>query len=107
MEFDFDVARIEVRPSASFWGPYSFNFKGRLPDPAGDPIADVTVKSTLNGVETTTDLIDGTPALSSPVVQVKFKYPGDAAKGKHVLKFMVTLQGGGVNEFVFGYVEVI
>lgn len=66
----------------------------------------MTVKSYLNGVETTEDLIDGTPALSSPIAQVKFKYPGDSRKGKHILEFVVTLQGGVVNEFVFGYVEV-
>ncbi len=106
MEFDFDVARIEVRAGASYWGPYNFNFKGRLPDPTGDPIMDVTVKSFLGDQDTTAELIDGAPVLNSPALQVRFKYPGDARKGRHVLRFTVTLAGGGMNEFAFGYVEV-
>ncbi len=35
------------------------------------------------------DLIGGAPVLNSPAVQVRFKYPGDARKGRHVLKFRV------------------
>ncbi len=66
----------------------------------------MTVNSYLDDVETTVDLIDGVLVFNSPAVQVRFKYPGDARKGRHVLRFTVALAGGGVNEFAFGYVEV-
>jgi len=68
-----------------------FSFRGALPDPAGDPISDV---------------IDRPPQIVSPAVRLKFKYPGESRKGKHVLRFTVTLAGGGENGFEFGYVEV-
>lgn len=106
MNFDFDEARIRVGESTDSWGPYVFSFRGALPDPAGDPISNVIVKSFLGAAETTDDLIDGAPEIVSPAVRLKFKYPGETRKGKHVLRFTVTLAGGGENGFEFGYVEV-
>jgi len=105
-KLDFDVASINVNPVIQYWGPHSFSFKGRLPDPAGDPIAAVDVKSFLDGMDTTADLISGIPDVATPQVGVLFKYPGDALKGRHILQFKVTTTRGGVNTFNFGYVEV-
>lgn len=89
-----------------YWSPYSFSFRGALPDPAGDPISDVIVKSFLGATETTADLIDGAPEIISPAVRLKFKHPVESRKGKHVLRFTATLAGGGENGFDFAYVEV-
>lgn len=107
MEFDFDVGKIKVHKDTTKWGPYVFDFKGRLPDPNGDPIQTVDVKSFLDGVDTTSALISGTPDVATPQVGVLFEYPGDALKGRHILEFKVTTIRGGVNIFNFGYVEVI
>ncbi|NLI33974.1 MAG: hypothetical protein GX422_14525 [Deltaproteobacteria bacterium] len=107
MEFDFDVAEIKVNAATDAWGPYRFSLKWALPNPTGDPLASCTVKSFLNGTETTTDLISSSSMASiGNAVDVWFKYPGAEKTGQHILEFTATLVGGGVNRFGFGYVEV-
>jgi hypothetical protein len=64
MEFDFDVAEIKVNAATDAWGPYRFSLKWALPNPTGDPLASCTVKSFLNGTETTTDLISSSSMAS-------------------------------------------
>ncbi|ABK17582.1 hypothetical protein [Syntrophobacter fumaroxidans] len=64
------------------------------------------VKSFLGAAEATADLVDGALQIVSPMVRLRFKFPGDEKKGKHVLRFTVTLACGGENRFEFGYVEV-
>jgi hypothetical protein len=102
---DFDVASIEINAGTQAWGPYRFNFQGALPDATGDPIQSAQVKSYLNGVETTAQLIQFSP-LESPVVKIWFNYPGVDLHGKHTLVFSLTAQKGGVNGFEFGHVDV-
>jgi|GEM_PF-5077097 len=106
MPLDFETSRIPVNASTAQWGPYAFNFRAALPNPESDPINDAAVTSWQGDVETTGNLMDGEPVVMSPIVQIKLKYPGAQFAGKHTLKFVLTMQGGGVNEFNFGYVEV-
>ena len=102
---DFDVANIDVNEGTSSWGPIRFSFRGAMPDPTGDQLASVEVKSFLNGVETTEDLISAS-AHESTAVLVWFTYPGEELHGKHTLEFRVTTQQGAKNTFTFGFVNV-
>jgi hypothetical protein len=102
---DFDVATIEVNAATQAWGPYRFNFQGALPDPTGDPIIGVQVKSYLKGTETTAQLITSS-VVDSPQVSVWFNYPGAQYHGNHTLEFTMIAQKGGMNSFEFKYVEV-
>lgn len=111
MILDFRISKIPVNSSTLHWGPYVFNFEQALPDPVGDPIKSVVVSSWKDDVDTTASLIDGVPVTTSPYVRLKLKYPlttppAEPLTGRHTLRFLVTTQSGGVNEFNFGYVEV-
>lgn len=103
---DFDVATIEVNAATAAWGPFRFNFRGSLPDHAGDPIASAVVKSFLNGDETTALLIQNSQ-VESPVVKVWFNYPGAQYHGKHTLVFTLMATKGGMNKYEFGFVDVL
>jgi hypothetical protein len=52
-DFDSDVFSIKIPRDTVRWGPHAFNFSGAIPDPVGDPLVDVTVKSFLNEEEGT------------------------------------------------------
>lgn len=102
---DFDVASIDVNEGTVSWGPIRFSFRGAMPDPVGDQLTSVTVKSFLNGEETTDDLISASTHEPTAAL-VWFTYPGEELHGKHTLEFSVTTQSGGGNTFTFGFVNV-
>lgn len=112
MTLDFPEKSIRITPVTTSWGPFLFNFWDAIPKPYDDPVTSVTVQSYLYtneepGVETTSVLIASSIMSEAPnIFEVWFEHPGSEFVGQHVLKFFVTLQNGGTNNFWYGFVEV-
>ena len=102
--YQFPQARLLIQPYAVAIGPFTFDLSAQLP--TGDDIASIAVVSTLAGVVTTTDLISGTPTVTSNVVSVYFDYPGSTKHGNHKLTFKYTLASGAKDEADFFRVVV-
>ena len=107
MAFDFNEIDISINSQTLNWGPFLFNFWTAVPDPTGNPIESVVVKSFLGEVESTAQLIASSSLASvEDAVNVWFSYPGAEWAGEHTLQFDVVLESGGTNRFTFGYVVV-
>ena len=112
MIFDFPEMSLKITPVTTSWGPFLFNFWNAIPRPYDDPVTAVTAQSYLYtngmpGIETTSALISSSAMSEAPnIFEVWFEHPGAELAGLHVLKFFVTLQSGGTNNFWFGFVEV-
>ncbi|MBU1008453.1 hypothetical protein KKA53_05245 [Candidatus Dependentiae bacterium] len=102
--YQFTIAEILIQPYAVAIGPFTFDLSNQLP--SGDDIDSVTVVSTLGGVETTDDLISGTPTVASNIVTMYFDYPGATRHGKHKITFKYTLVSGAKDEADFYKVVV-
>lgn len=103
-EPQFDRDTILIQPYATAIGPFKFDLSKELP--TGDNISAVLVKAYLDGTDTTTDLISGTPTVANNIVSVYFKYPGTTKHGIHKLTFQYTLVSGAKDEADFYGVEV-
>lgn len=101
--FQFPDARILIQPYSDHIGAFTFDLSPQLPE--GDDITECSVKASLKGVDTTSQLIAGS-SLSENKVLVYFDYPGDGYCGHHELQFKYTLQSGAKDEARFGYVVV-
>jgi len=97
VDYQFYEDTIIIQPSAVGIGPYKFDLSPALPE--GDGIATVAVKSYLDGVDTTADLISSSSE-AADVVSVYFKYP-TGELGNHKLVFEYTLDSGATHEAAF------
>jgi len=104
--YQFDEEEILVQPYSEKMGPFTFDLGPLLP--TGDSISSVTVKTyDTSGVETTTDLINGTPTESGDVVTIYFDYPGSSNEGRHKITFEYETANGMKDEADFWCVRVV
>ena len=101
--YQFLIKEILVQPYAQAAGPYNFDLSPQLPE--GDNVAACDVEASLDGSDTTADLI-ASKSLSENEVSIYFNYPGAEKHGRHKLRFKYTLQSGAKDEADFGYVVV-
>ena len=98
-------ANIVLQPGSSKV-PYSFTFAAASSAtandgsiPFGSTIASVVVKAfDSDGVDKTSEIIEGTPTSTSLVVSVDLNYPAITGNGTYSLEFLLTLSTGAVLE---------
>jgi len=103
----FDTGKITLQSGDSIG--YSFKFPiassatandGAIP--FGRTISSVTVTAyDEDGNDVTTQLIEGTPSLSTVTVTAELKYPVTAGVGRYKLTFDLTLDNGWTREVDF------
>jgi hypothetical protein len=102
---DFTPALITIRSGTDQWGPFAFEVGPALPN--GDSLLSATVAASLNGADSTSDLIEtGSVTVNQSVISLRFQYPGATWLGLHELRFALTLASGAKHTLVFRYVEV-
>lgn len=106
-KLDSKVEEIYVRSFTDQWGPFAFDFSKAKPPGTSVSISSVVVKSSLNGIDTTANLIEtGTTSIDSDIVRFKLQYPSASYHGLHLLTFETTYSTGAKQAYTFGYVVV-
>ena len=106
-KLDSKVEEIYVRSFTDLWGPCAFDFSKAMPPGTNVTISAVVVNSFLNGIDTTSHLIEtGTTSINVDQVQFKLNYPGSSYHGFHSLVFETTFSTGAKQAYLFGYVVV-
>lgn len=96
---------ILVQPLTAKMGPYTFDLSPQLAE--GDSITSVEVFAySKEGVDTTDELISGTPNVTEDVAYVFFKYPGAAYHGSYKLTLKYATINGLTDEADFWRVLV-
>lgn|SRR5574343_194744 len=103
---DFAFSTIKVNAATDSWGPFAFDFVRAIPN--GVTINSATVTSSLDGVDSTSNLLEsGQTSVDGTTVSIRLQYPGPGSHGNHVLSFALTLSNSAKSpRFDFGYVVV-
>lgn len=109
MTDDFKGAKAIVLQPSDEAVPFKFQFTicssasandGAIP--YGDSVSSVEVTAhTEAGADVTSELINGTPAVTSNVVTVVLDYPSITGEGTYHMKLVITTANGVVIEFDF------